>query len=82
MLIPVRCFTCNNVIGDKYILFVDLSEKYMKEQKLNADDIRYIDTSKKNIEFSPYGLAMNELGLTKMCCRRHMMGHVDVIDDI
>jgi len=82
MLIPVRCFTCNNVLGDKYILYVSLSEEYMEKEGVeNPDDIRYMDTSKKQ-DYSPYGKAMNDLGLTRYCCRRHMLGHVDVIDDL
>jgi DNA-directed RNA polymerase subunit N len=82
MLIPVRCFTCNKVLGDKYILYVSLSEEYMEKEGVeNPDDIRYMDTSKKQ-DYSPYGKAMNDLGLTRYCCRRHMLGHVDVIDDL
>ena len=82
MLIPVRCFTCNNVLGDKYILYVSLSEEYMEKEGVeNPDDIRYMDTSKKQ-DYSPYGKAMNDLGLIRYCCRRHMLGHVDVIDDL
>jgi DNA-directed RNA polymerase subunit N (RpoN/RPB10) len=52
-----------------------------KEGVENPDDIRYMDTSKKQ-DYSPYGKAMNDLGLTRYCCRRHMLGHVDVIDDL
>jgi len=82
MLIPVRCFTCNKVLGDKYNLYKELSEKYIQEGDLNPKEIRYIDTTKPDQEYSPYGRAMNELGLTKMCCRRHMLGHVDIIDEL
>jgi len=81
MLIPIRCFTCNKVIGDKYVLYKELSNKHIEADNLDKDEIRYMDTSKAQ-EFSPYGKALNELGLMKMCCRRHMLGHVDIIDDL
>jgi len=82
MLIPVRCFTCNKVIGDKYNLFVSIAQEHMEKEGItDPDKIRYMDTTKKQ-DYSPYGKAMNELGLTKYCCRRHMMGHVDVINDL
>ena len=27
---------------------------------------------------TPEGLVMDELNLTRMCCRRHMLTHVDI----
>ena len=81
MLIPVRCFTCNKVIGDKYLLYLKISGDIIKEKGINPDEIRYMDTTKQQ-DYSPYGEAMNKLGLTKMCCRRHMLGHVDIIDEL
>jgi DNA-directed RNA polymerase I, II, and III subunit RPABC5 len=29
-------------------------------------------------EKTPEGEAMDDLGLTKMCCRRHILSHVDI----
>jgi len=82
MLIPVRCFTCNKVLGDKYNLFLQLAKEEMEKEGIeNPEEIRYMDTTKKQ-KFSAYGKAMNELGLNKYCCRRHMLGHVDVINDL
>jgi len=82
MLIPVRCFTCNKVLGDKYNLYISLAREYMEEQDIeDPEEIRYMDTTKKQ-DFSPYGRAMNDLNLTRYCCRRHMLGHVDVIHDL
>eukprot|EP00796_Vickermania_ingenoplastis_P004256 gene4256-3078_t len=37
MIIPVRCFTCGSIIGDKYQLFLDIvSEGYTEEDAMNA----------------------------------------------
>ncbi|CAJ1019713.1 putative RNA polymerases N / 8 kDa subunit [Leishmania utingensis] len=37
MIIPVRCFTCGNVIADKYLLYLDLvSQGVSEEDAMNA----------------------------------------------
>ncbi len=33
-------------------------------------------------ETSGKGAVLDELGLTKVCCRRHMLGHVDLIESL
>ena len=32
MIIPVRCFTCGKVVGNKYNKFVDLIEQFEKDE--------------------------------------------------
>ncbi len=59
MIIPIRCFTCGKVIGDKWIFF---------SQKLKQGD------SPKEV--------LDELGVKRYCCRRILLSHVDLIDDI
>ena len=52
MIIPVRCFTCGCVIGDKWKIFVEesLQEKKKSKEKVDSElDIEYIDTSKVQI---------------------------------
>jgi DNA-directed RNA polymerase I, II, and III subunit RPABC5 len=34
--------------------------------------------TKKNIEKTPEGIVLDELGLNNPCCRRHMLTHVDI----
>lgn len=58
-VIPVRCFTCGKVIGNKW-------EEY---QNMISEKI------------SP-GEALNKIGLKKICCRRMILSHVDLIDKI
>lgn len=37
MIIPVRCFTCGSIIGDKYQLYLDIvAEGYTEEDAMNA----------------------------------------------
>ena len=45
MLIPVRCFTCGNVTGDKWSAFVEtvIEEKNKKKNKVSSElDIEYM----------------------------------------
>lgn len=68
MIIPVRCFTCGKVVGSLY-------EKYLKllgEYEAEADG---------SLE-TPAKRALDELGLTRYCCRRMLLTHVDLIDDL
>lgn len=49
------------------------------------EDVRRRSTQKKlnkskNFEPTYRGGILDDLGITKICCRRHMLGHVDCID--
>ena len=57
-MLDVRCFTCNNLIGDMWP--------------------RYVATRAQRGGKA----ALDELGLTRACCRRMILTHVPVIDDI
>jgi DNA-directed RNA polymerase subunit N (RpoN/RPB10) len=34
--------------------------------------------TKENHEKTPEGVVMDNLGMTRMCCRRHFLTHVDI----
>ncbi len=76
MIIPVKCFTCGKVIGNKY----DYYQKEVRRRKATLDmnemDVVYLTPD--NVKKTPEGLVLDDLGLTKLCCRRHMMTHVDI----
>ena len=55
MIIPVRCFTCGKVIGNKWESYLELKDKY--DEKTTLD----------------------KLNLTRYCCRRMLLKHVDLI---
>ena len=79
MIIPIRCFTCNKVISDKWIPFIGkVNEKKDKSSETIEDlDIEYIDL--KNHNKSVEGKVMDELGLKRYCCRRMFLGNVHLI---
>ena len=86
MIIPVRCFTCNKVLGDKWNYFKKELEKNDKEEnEFTIEDIsipeneenplRYFDDNKQK-------QILEKLGIKKMCCVRHFISHIDLIDII
>ena len=87
MIIPVKCFTCGKVLADKWNYFKEKSTEMDRKtdiENLTIEDLEikdghdkdnYFDTNKKSE-------LLDKLGLTKICCRRHMLGHVDLIDII
>jgi len=59
MIIPVRCFTCGKLIGDKY-------EAYKERVELGEKP----------------GDVLDDLGITRYCCRRMIISHVDLMDQV
>jgi len=53
----------------------------VREKKLARDmEInRVIYLTKDHKDKTPEGEVMDDLGLNKMCCRRHIMTHVDIV---
>ena len=76
MIIPVKCFTCGQVLGDKFRYFQD-EVRRMKIQK-GADTKKVVYLTKDNMEKTAEGTVLDNLGLTNVCCRRHMLTHVDI----
>lgn len=77
MIIPIRCFTCGKVIADKWLEY----ERRVADLKKKTGD-----TKNDNGDFfcadAPTGAIMDDLGLKRICCRRHMLAHVDLIEMI
>jgi DNA-directed RNA polymerase subunit N len=59
IIIPVRCFTCGKVVGDKW-------EDFARRVKAGEDA----------------GKVLDSLGVTRYCCRRMLLSHVDIIDEV
>jgi DNA-directed RNA polymerase subunit N (RpoN/RPB10) len=76
MIIPVKCFTCGKVIGNKYLYFKRVVRAEKLKKSIDPDDVIYL--TEDNIKKTPEGKCLDDLGLTKICCRRHMLTHVDI----
>ena len=85
MIIPIRCFTCGEVLAVKWIPYITAIQE--DKNKLNKDidpkdnnlDLRYIDIKNPKPEKSVEGRILDELDLHKYCCRRMMLGNVHII---
>ena len=76
MIIPVKCFTCGKVLADKYQFYVREVRKMKIEQDQDPEKVIYL--TRENVAKTPEGQVLDNLGLTRMCCRRHMLTHVDI----
>ena len=59
MIIPVRCFSCGKLIGDKW-------EDFARKVKAGEYPRAVLDG----------------LQVTRYCCRRMFLSHVEIIDEI
>ena len=76
MIIPIKCFTCGTILADKYTYYCEEVRKRKMTRELHVEKVIYL-TPEYNIK-TPEGEVLDELELTKMCCRRHMLTHVDI----
>ena len=76
MIIPVKCFTCGNVLADKYLYYLRRVREIKMEKHEKVNKVLYLTT--ENTRKTPEGTVLDELNLKKMCCRRHMLSHVDI----
>jgi DNA-directed RNA polymerase subunit N (RpoN/RPB10) len=76
MIIPVKCFTCGSVLGDKYRYYLEEVRKKKLEKKMDIEKVIYL--TKDFHEKTPEGEVLDDLGLNKLCCRRHILTHVDI----
>mgnify|MGYP001484915520 CR=1 FL=1 len=70
-MIPVKCFTCGYVLADKYRYYVE-----RVNEKKDFDEPTY--ASKDEINKTVEGKILDDLFIRKICCRRHMLTHVDI----
>lgn len=78
MIIPVKCFTCGNVLANKYRFYLYETQRRKKEKKIDPNEILYL--TENYMDKTTEAEVMDDLGVVKMCCRRHMLTHVDILD--
>ena len=76
MIIPIKCFTCGTVLANKYLYYKMKVREVKIKKNINTEDVIYLTLD--NIQKTPEGKCLDDLGLNKMCCRRHMLTHVDI----
>lgn len=81
MIIPIKCFTCGMVIADKYRYYQAevRKRKLAKKVGMESNEIdKVLYLTKEFHEKTPEGEVLDDLGMKKMCCRRHFLTHVDI----
>ena len=76
MIIPIKCFTCGMVLADKYRFYQNEARKTKLAEGTKVDNVVYF--TKVNTDKTIEGNILDDLGLTNVCCRRHMLTHVDI----
>lgn len=59
MMVPIRCFSCGALIGDKW-------EEFKRRVEAGEDP----------------GKVLDDMGVRRYCCRRMLLSHVELIDEI
>lgn len=94
MLVPIRCFTCGKVIADKWKAYERELKKLNagRDARVGEPAERYDESSPSRSVLSeltcardvkhraPAGQILDQLGITKLCCRRHFLTTVDLMD--
>ena len=76
MIIPVKCFTCGKVLADKFRYYQQEVRKIKANNNMEIEKVVYL--TEENVKKTPEGEVLDKLKLTKYCCRRHMLTHVDL----
>ena len=76
MIIPVKCFTCGKVLADKYLFYLNEVKKMKQVSGMDENEVIYL--TENNVKKTPEGVVMDMLQLDRICCRRHMLTHVDI----
>lgn len=83
MIIPVRCFSCAEVLADKWNAYVRECKKLEETEETDiTPEERERSKSMKNMDTKKRGEILDKLGLTRICCRRMMLGNVDMLEII
>ena len=76
MIIPVKCFTCGNLLSNKYLFYKEQVSITKQAKNQENDGIQYFNN--EVLDKSVEGEILDKLGLIKPCCRRHMLTNVDI----
>ncbi len=76
MIIPVKCFTCGEVLADKYRYYLEQVKSKKMKRGIQSETIAYL--THENTSKTPEGEVLDELKLKKPCCRTQMLTHVAI----
>ena len=77
MIIPIRCVTCNKMLADKWNMYLKIIADPERTNE-NAISIHVKDYTQESPELKAFKI----LGINRYCCRRHLLSHIDLINEI
>jgi DNA-directed RNA polymerase I, II, and III subunit RPABC5 len=80
MIIPIRCMNCGSILASKWLWYKERVEQLRKTSNKNNGNLIYMNS--EAVPETAENQALNELGLKRYCCRKHMITHVDLLDKI
>ncbi len=84
MLVPVRCFTCGKVLGNKWEYYLRRlrEERFKKEIELYEDEEEFMDLSVPEFQKTIAGKVLDEIGCVRYCCRTVLFTCIDLSEEI
>jgi DNA-directed RNA polymerase subunit N (RpoN/RPB10) len=82
MIIPIRCFSCGKILADKYNAYKDIVNGKKLALKQDPNEPTIIDMNSEDVKKTPEGEALDDLGIHRMCCRKILLYHIELIDEI
>ncbi len=89
MLVPVRCFTCNKVIGHLWEPYQQkLQERYQQTQEntplsQKVSSLKFTEATVRDVENKTVqGKILDELNVKKYCCRSILISTIDLTTKI
>jgi DNA-directed RNA polymerase subunit N (RpoN/RPB10) len=76
MIIPVRCFTCNMVLGSKYQRYLEI----IKDINIEGDELE--EEELEELKSKATVNAFIDLEIRRYCCKRHLLSHIDLVNNI
>ena len=77
MIIPIRCMNCGKMIADKWRYY----QQKLRQMKGDQSELPYYMDG-TTVPDTPEKKVLDELGLTRPCCRKHFLTQKDLIEKI
>ena len=84
MITVILCMNCGKILADKWRYY----QRRLRELKGGRDNAElpfYMDGKKlpdNASQYPPEGRVLDELGITRICCRKHFLTQKDLMDKI
>jgi DNA-directed RNA polymerase I, II, and III subunit RPABC5 len=77
MIIPIRCMNCGKCLAELWRYY---QAEVAKLRGGAGSTPMYMDGTSAPV--TPEGQVLDKLGLTRYCCRKHMLTQVDLIEKV